>query len=70
MAAVHMAAAGVVVEIEMATAEAGFATNDIEMGASSPTLGTPLNVTNTPTSVFSTQGSSNDVSDMLVFKLS
>ena len=70
MAAVHMAAAGMVIEIEMATVEAGFATNDIEMGASSPTLGTPLNGTNTPTLVFSTQGSSNDASDTSVFKLS
>ena len=46
-----MAVAGVVVEIEIVTAEAGFATNDIKIGASSPTLETPLNVTNTPTLV-------------------
>ena len=65
-----MAAAGVVVEIETATAETDFATNDIEMGASSPTLGTPSNRTNTPISVFSIQSSSNDASDALIFKLS
>ena len=70
MVVVHIAAASVVIEIEIVTAEADFATNNIKMGASSPTLGTPLNGINTPTLVFSTQGSSNDALDTLVFKLS
>ena len=65
-----MAVAGVVVEIEMATEEADFATNDSGIGVSSPTPGTPLNRANTPISLFSTQGSSNDALDTLVFKLS
>ena len=69
MVAVYMAAAGMVVEIEMVTAEADFATNNIKIGASSPILETPLNRTNTPTLVFFTQGSSNKVLDALVFKL-
>ena len=65
-----MAVAGVVMEIEMATEEANFATNNSEIGASSPTPGTPLNRANTPILLFFTQGSSNDASDTSVFKLS
>ena len=65
-----MAVAGVVVEIKMVTEEADFATNNGEIGASSPTPETPLNRTNILILLFSTQGSSNDALDTLFFKLS
>ena len=70
MAVVHIAIADVIVEIEIVTAEAGFTTNNIKIGASSPTLETSLNITNTPTLVFFIQGSSNNALNTLVFKLS
>ena len=65
-----MAVAGVVVEIEMATEEVDFATNDSEIGVSSPTPRTPLNRANTPISLFTTQGGSNNALNTSVFKLS
>ena len=70
MAVVHISIASVVIEIEIVTTKAGFATNSIKMGVSSPTLETSLNITNIPTLVFSTQGSSNNALNTLVFKLS
>ena len=69
-AAVRMAVAGAVVEVEVEMAEAGFVVNDTDSGARSHSPGTNLRESNIPITVPSTQGSNNNTLDTSVFRFS
>ena len=69
-AAVRMAVAGAVAEVEVEMAEAGFVVNDTDLGARSHSPGTNLRESNTPITVPSTQGSNNNALNTSVFRFS